>query len=64
MGLDTCPQAALANFHDVLREELGIPANEIVVCGMALGHADPEAPENRLVTERAPAREFATFDGF
>ena len=31
---------------------------------MALGHADPDAPENRLVTERAPASEFATFDGF
>lgn len=63
MGLDTCPQAALANFHDVLRAELAIPQNEVVVCGMALGHADPEAPENRLVTERAPASEFATFHG-
>ncbi|APV48580.1 hypothetical protein BWI17_02080 [Betaproteobacteria bacterium GR16-43] len=64
LGLDTCPQAALANFHDVLRAELRIPANEVVVCGMALGHADPDAPENKLVTERASAGEFATFDGF
>lgn len=64
MGLDTCPQAALANVHAVLRSEMDIPANEIVVCGMALGHANPNAPENRLVTERAPASEFATFDGF
>jgi len=64
MGLDTCPQAALANPHDVLRAELAIPQSEIIVCGMALGHADPDAPENRLVTERAAASEFATFDGF
>jgi len=64
MGLDTCPQAALADVHAVLRAELGIAPNEIVICGMGLGHADPDAPENRLVTERAPASEFATFDGF
>jgi nitroreductase len=64
MGLDTCPQAALANVHAVLRKEMNIPQDEIIVCGMALGHEDPSAPENKLVTERAPASEFATFDGF
>lgn len=64
MGLDTCPQAAFADYHAVLRRELGIPANEIVICGMAIGHADPDAPENRLVTERASPAEFATFEGF
>jgi nitroreductase len=63
-GLDTCPQAAFADFHAVIRASLGIPGNEIIICGLALGHADPDAPENRLVTERAPARDFATFDGF
>jgi hypothetical protein len=31
---------------------------------MALGHADPHAPENRLVTEREPVDGFARFDGF
>jgi hypothetical protein len=31
---------------------------------MALGWADPEAPENRLATERVPARDFAAFHGF
>jgi nitroreductase len=63
-GLDTCPQAALANVHPVLRQELGIPASEIIICGMALGYEDKAAPENALVTERAKAGEFATFDGF
>ena len=32
--------------------------------GFALGHADPDAAINRLVTERAPPAEFATFEGF
>jgi nitroreductase len=63
-GLDTCPQAAFADFHRIIREELGIPDNEIVICAMALGHADPDAVENRLVTERAAPSEFAIFQGF
>ena len=63
-GLDTCPQAAFADFHAVIRRELAIPESEIIICGMGLGYADPAAAENRLVTERAAAREFATFEGF
>jgi nitroreductase len=63
-GLDTCPQAAFADFHSVIRTVMGIPQNEIIVCGMALGHADPDAAVNRLVTERAPLADFATFEGF
>jgi nitroreductase len=60
-GLDTCPQAAFAPFHKVIRVELGIPESEIVICGMSLGYGDPDAPENGLVTERASIGEFATF---
>src|ERR1700680_833248 len=61
--LDTCPQAAFADFHTIIRPLLGIPNNEIIVCGMALGHIDPAAPVNALVTERAPISDFATFEG-
>ncbi|WP_367617366.1 nitroreductase [Plastoroseomonas hellenica] len=63
-GLDTCPQAALATRHGTVRRHLPIPAEEVVVCGMALGHADPAAPENALETERAPVEAFAGFYGF
>jgi nitroreductase len=62
-GLDTCPQAAFADFHRIIRPMLGIPNNEIIVCGMALGHIDPAAPVNALVTERAPIADFVNFDG-
>ena len=41
------------------RAKLGLPENEQVVCGMALGYADPDAIENRLVTEREPVAGFA-----
>ena len=62
-GLHTCPQAAFADFHSVIRPVLDIPENEIIVCGMALGHIDPDAPVNDLKTERADLDAFATFDG-
>lgn len=60
-GLDTCPQQAFAQFHRVIEQHLGLPDGEMVVCGMALGHADPAAVENTLVTEREPVSGFTTF---
>jgi nitroreductase len=63
-GLDTCAQAAWTHYHRVIRPILGLAEEETVVCGMALGHADPDAPENALTTARVPARSFIRFDGF
>jgi nitroreductase len=62
-GLDTCPQAAFTQFHRVIAAELALLPEEMVVCGMALGHADPDAVENSLVTEREPVAGFARFHG-
>ena len=63
-GLDTCPQVSFLKFHRVVARELALPPNETIVCAMSLGHADPDAPENRLVTEREPVAAFARFLGF
>jgi nitroreductase len=60
-GLDTCPQAAFTAFHRVIAEQLGFAPGQMLVCGMSLGHADPAAVENTLVTERAPVADFARF---
>ena len=60
-GLDTCPQAAFMQFHRIISEHIGAPAEEQVVCGMSLGFADPNAVENTLVTEREPVASFARF---
>jgi nitroreductase len=62
-GLDTCPQVAFIKYHRVIAEQLHIPEDELIVCGMSLGHADPHSVENTLVTERAPVQEFTTFHG-
>jgi len=63
-GLDTCPQAFFADYPDTVRACLGIPQNEMVVCGMALGYADAGAPINSLRPGREPVEVFADFRGF
>jgi nitroreductase len=60
-GLESCPQAIFARFHETVRRELDIPQSEVVVCGIALGKADPDAPANRLVPEREPVEGFTSW---
>ena len=60
-GLDTCPQAAFMQFHRIIARHLALPPEQMVVCGMSLGHADAEAIANRLLTEREPISGFARF---
>ena len=60
-GLDTCPQAAFKSYHAIIRRQLDIPAHELVVCGMALGYADPEETANRLHSPREAVEAFAVF---
>ncbi len=61
MGLDTCPQAAWAHHHAIIRRQLALVPEEMVICGMSLGHADPDALANRLRTGRETVDGFATF---
>jgi nitroreductase len=60
-GLHTCPQAAFAPYHRQIRPVLGIPDEEIVLCGMALGYEDDSAPENELRTDREPIEDWTVF---
>ncbi len=60
-GLETCAQQAWCNFSHVVRRELGFGDEHILISGMALGHLNPEAPENTLISERAPVEQFTTW---
>ena len=60
-GLDTCPQAAFTTFHRIIAEQLAIPEQQMFVCGMSLGYADPSRIENSLATDREAASNFTTF---
>lgn len=57
-GLETCPQQAWCDIGGVVHQELGIPESQIVLSGMALGFADPNAAVNTLRSERIPLEEF------
>lgn len=60
-GLDTCVQAAFCEYHPIVKVQLGIPDTQMIVCGMSLGYADPDAPENTLELPRIAASEFTQF---
>ncbi|UYN94726.1 MAG: nitroreductase [Enhydrobacter sp.] len=60
-GLHTCPQAAFSRFQHVVRRELAIPDNQVVICGLALGYADADEVPNNLITDRAPIQDFTTW---
>jgi nitroreductase len=63
-GLATCPQGAWAHAGGTVRQMLDIPQDHILYCGLAIGHADPDHPANRLRTQRAPLEESVRFMGF
>ncbi len=60
-GLDTCPQAAFIQYHQIISGVLQLPKTEMVVCGMSLGYADIGKIENSLVTEREKVANFVKF---
>ena len=57
-GLGACAIGALASYPEIVRRELGLPQREVVVCGVALGWADPQAPDNQTQTEREPLAQY------
>lgn len=63
-GLDTCHMAVFAQFAGTIRGLLGLEHNDVVVCGVAIGHEDTEWLANRLRTDRVPATGFTDFRGF
>lgn len=60
MGMETCAQAAFCPYHDSVMPILEAPAEQMLVCGLSLGYADPDALVNSYRTERLDAREFMT----
>lgn len=57
-GLHTCPQAAWNGFSKIILSHIGATSDEMLVCGMALGYADPTNVVNTFHTPRVPAHEF------
>jgi nitroreductase len=60
-GLHTCAEAAIASYPDIVRRELDITHDRIVICGMAMGYADPDAVINTFQPPRIELQEYAVF---
>ncbi|WKG02782.1 nitroreductase [Mycolicibacterium sp. HK-90] len=53
-GLGTCTQVSIAGYPEVVRDQLGIPADMRILCGLAIGYPDRDFPVNSLRTPRNP----------
>ncbi len=60
-GLHTCPEAAIASYPDIVRRELNISSAWAVICGMAMGYADPHSVINTFQPPRIEPEEYAVF---
>ena len=60
-GLGTCAQGALGEYPDIVKSELGIAKEKILICGMALGYEDTDDPVNGFRTEREEVESFTAF---
>lgn len=61
LGLDTCPMASVAAYPAPLRAHLPIAESDVILFGLAIGHADPDAPANACRTTREPVAANVTF---
>jgi len=62
--LSTTGIGALASYGDLVQSHLALPDDQIVVGGIALGHADMAAPVNQFRTQRADFDDYAQLRGF
>jgi nitroreductase len=63
MGIDSCPQASIGEYPNIVRRELGLDASERILCGAALGYEDKTQVINSFSPPRAQVSAFATFLG-
>ena len=61
LGLATCPEAALAEYTNIVKETLGYPLDSILLCGIALGYEDKQAIVNSYRTPRESIENFTKF---
>lgn len=57
-GLGSCPQYSIVRYPNILRDFFGLDADRLMVCGLCVGHPDPDAPVNTFAPERAALDEY------
>ncbi|MEC7596115.1 MAG: nitroreductase [Pseudomonadota bacterium] len=60
-GLATCPQAALGEYPDIVRQEFPEYKDKLVLCGLALGYEDKNHIVNSYRTTRENLNSFVNY---
>jgi len=53
-GLGTCIEVSVAGYPQIVRVQLAVPAELLILCGLAVGYPDPDFPAYRLHVSREP----------
>lgn len=62
-GIGSCAQAALRAYPDLVAQQLGIPDDEQILCGLSFGYEDLDVPANRTRQPRDPISSNVFFVG-
>lgn len=60
-GLGSCPQFSVAGYAGAIRAQLGLGADRLIVCGLAVGYPDEAVPVNQFAPPRAPVEDYVTW---
>ena len=60
-GLGTCIEVSVARYPQIVRVQLAVPAELLILCGLAVGYPDPDFPANRLHVSREPIAKNVVF---
>ena len=60
-GLGTCILVSIAGYPEIVREQLAIPAELSILCGLAIGYPDPNFPANKLHIGREAIEKHVVF---
>jgi nitroreductase len=62
-GVDSATAVTVVAHPGLIRDELKIPNDLSIIIGIALGHADPDHPQNQYRSPRRTVQEAVTFHG-
>ncbi|MBU3887905.1 nitroreductase [Methylosinus sp. KRF6] len=60
-GIGSCVEVSVTGYPEIIRTQLSIPADYLILCGLAVGYPDPEFPANRLEIAREQAKDHVVF---
>ena len=60
-SISSCPQTRTTHYSPMIKSTLNIPMDQIIVCSLAAGYADPQKKINQFIPLRLPLEEYTTW---